>query len=97
MRDVCLALLRAEETNLRRAGILHLGIFGSVARGEVCKDSDVDVLIELDPAAKIDLVDFIRLKNHLTQLLRLDVDLVSRRGLRAERHQNILDETIYAF
>ena len=97
MRESCLARLRAEEASLRRVGVLHVGLFGSIARGEARDDSDVDVLVELDPVARVDLIDFIRLKNHLTQLLGREVDLVSRRGLRPERHQNILDETVYAF
>jgi predicted nucleotidyltransferase len=41
-----IATLRAQEAELRRAGIRHLSLFGSVARGEAGADSDVDRLAE---------------------------------------------------
>lgn len=40
-------LLRAHEKELRSAGIVHLRVFGSVARGEASPSSDVDLMVEL--------------------------------------------------
>jgi hypothetical protein len=42
-----LATLRREESDLRRRGILHAGVFGSVARGEDTSSSDIDILVEV--------------------------------------------------
>ncbi len=47
-RDQVLAILRAHEPELRAAGVEHLRLFGSVARGEQTPESDVDVLVEMD-------------------------------------------------
>jgi predicted nucleotidyltransferase len=47
--DTVLETLRAHEGELRRLGMSHAAVFGSVARGEARMDSDVDVLVELDP------------------------------------------------
>ncbi len=47
--DEALSRLRAHADELRGRGVLHAAVFGSVARGEAREDSDVDVLIELDP------------------------------------------------
>jgi uncharacterized protein len=47
-REEILRLLRARAPQLRRRGIRHLGLFGSIARGDAGPGSDVDLLAELD-------------------------------------------------
>src|SRR5271165_6744585 len=49
LADYVIATVRAHEAELRRAGVRHLSLFGSVARGEAADESDVDLLVELDP------------------------------------------------
>jgi hypothetical protein len=49
MAERVVAILRAHEAELRRAGVQHLSLFGSVARGDAKVDCDVDLLVELDP------------------------------------------------
>jgi hypothetical protein len=49
-RDEALALLRAHERDLRAAGIESVSIFGSVARGEAARDSDLDLVVRVDTA-----------------------------------------------
>jgi hypothetical protein len=39
--------LAAKEPELRRRGVRHLAVFGSVARGEDSADSDVDLAVEI--------------------------------------------------
>ena len=51
-------------------------IFGSFARGEETKDSDVDILVQLDKNAKLSLLGLIHIKNELQDLLGREVDLV---------------------
>lgn len=71
-----IATLRAHEAELRAAGIQHLSIFGSVARGEAVSDSDVDLLAKLDPAARIDLFRLTGLERRIAELLGYPVDLL---------------------
>lgn len=40
--------LRSHESDLRRLGVSHAAVFGSVARGEAGAESDIDVLVDLD-------------------------------------------------
>jgi uncharacterized protein len=54
-------------------------LFGSQARGEATPDSDVDVLVELEPG--VSLFDFIRIQLDLQLQLNKPVDLVSTVGL----------------
>jgi predicted nucleotidyltransferase len=72
-----LAILRAHEAELRSAGICHLSLFGSVARGEAGPDSDIDLLVQLDREAHVDLFRFIGLEERLAELLGRSVDLVA--------------------
>jgi hypothetical protein len=72
-----LAILRAREAELRAAGIRHLSLFGSVARDDAGPDSDVDLLVQLDREAHVDLFRFVDLKQLLSELLGRSVDLTA--------------------
>ena len=74
--DDVIATLRAHEVELRAAGIKRLSLFGSVARGDAGPDSDVDLVAELDRAARIDLVRLVGLERQIGDLLGRKVDLL---------------------
>ncbi len=71
-----LTVLRAHEAELRRAGILRLSLFGSVARGDAEANSDIDLAAELDPEAGIGLFALGALERRLAELLGRKVDLL---------------------
>jgi predicted nucleotidyltransferase len=71
-----LTVLRAHEAELRRAGILRLSLFGSVARGDAEANSDIDLAAELDPEAGIGLFALAALERRLAELLGRKVDLL---------------------
>jgi predicted nucleotidyltransferase len=57
----------------------RIAVFGSVARGEACPGSDLDLLVDFEPGAS--LVDHIGLCQDLEKLLGVTVDVVLRRAL----------------
>lgn len=71
-----IATLRAHEAELRQAGIRHLSLFGSVARGDARADSDVDLLVDLDPEARIGLFALGALERRLGELVGRPVELL---------------------
>ncbi len=72
-------ILKEHEKELKeKCGIEEIGIFGSYLRGEAKKGSDVDILVEFKPQAKISLLDFVELENYLGDLLGVKVDLVEK-------------------
>jgi uncharacterized protein len=73
-----------------------VGFFGSYARGEQKKKSDVDVLVEFSQPNNIDLFDFIELEEFLGEKLGIKVDLVTKSALKPMIKEQILKETIYA-
>ncbi|MCL2041672.1 MAG: nucleotidyltransferase family protein [Bacteroidales bacterium] len=56
-------------------------VFGSYARGEETRKSDLDILVRFDKNAAITLFDYAKIMNNLSDYLRKKVDLVSERGL----------------
>lgn len=60
---------------LREAGVTRSSLFGSVVRGEVRKDSDIDILVEL-PKGK-SLLDLVRLEKKLKGVLGKEVDMLT--------------------
>ncbi|MEN6645234.1 MAG: nucleotidyltransferase family protein [Armatimonadia bacterium] len=91
-----LALLRRQKGRIerlaRRYGARNVHIFGSVARGEDDADSDVDLLVELEPGRS--LLDLAGLKLALEQILGRPVDVVTKRGLRDRLRQRVLAEAV---
>ena len=76
LADQIIATLREHEPDLHIAGIRRLSLFGSVARGEAEAGSDVDLVAELDPDARIGLFRLVALERRLSELLTRPVDLL---------------------
>lgn len=91
------ATLRALEPELRGRGVASAALFGSVVRGQARADSDVDVLIDVDPAAPFDLFDLIGVKNLLGDQLGHTVDVVERAALKPSIRDSILAEAEAVF
>ena len=92
-----LEVLRTHEGDLRRLGVMHAAVFGSVARGEASADSDIDVLVELDAARPIGIFEYARLKLYIGELFDGTGDVVNRRTLKPLLRGNILRDAVDAF
>ena len=72
-------------------GVSRLAVFGSVTRGESAADSDIDLLYDLAPNARLGW-EIEALAEALTSLLGRRVDLVSRAALHARLRDSVLAE-----
>lgn len=70
----------------QRWQIQELALFGSVLRDDFRPDSDVDILVSFDPAARHTLFNMVHMQDELQRLLNRKVDLVSRRGIEMSRN-----------
>lgn len=86
------ALKSNKEFLRQQYGVKEIGIFGSFARGEQKKKSDVDVLVEFEDMP--DLIKFIELERKLQRLLGKKVDLVRKGAIREELKDSILRDVI---
>jgi predicted nucleotidyltransferase len=96
-RQDILARLKEKEAALRARGVLHAALFGSRARGDNRPDSDIDIMIELDPDAHIGVYDYVGLKEYIAECLDASVDVVSREGLKPYIRPAATADAIYAF
>ena len=90
--DKAIAILRAHADELRALGVTRLALFGSCLRGDAREDSDIDLLIDLDPEHELSLIDFADLRLRLSDLLGREVDLVQRDKLKPHLREAILAE-----
>ena len=75
-----------------RHGARKVRVFGSVARGEARRGSDIDFLVEMDEGRS--LLDHAALILDLERLLKRPVDVASERGLRPPVRKEILKDAI---
>lgn len=92
-----IATLRRHEGELRRRGVAHAAVFGSVARGEETDASDIDVLVDLDPARQIGLYAYVDIKLFLKDVFGCPVDMVDREAIKPRLRSDILRDAITAF
>jgi predicted nucleotidyltransferase len=95
--EQALRTLRDAAPTLRAKGVLHAAIFGSTARGEQRPDSDLDILVDFDPAARITIYDYVAIKDDIASLFEQPVDVVDRAGLKPHLRQPVARDLVYAF
>ena len=76
----------------REHGARKLRLFGSAARGDDRPDSDLDLLVEMEPGRS--LVDHVALKQDLEELLGRDVDVVTEQSLYPRLRDRVLREAV---
>jgi uncharacterized protein len=89
--------LRHHEPELKAAGILHIRVFGSVARNEATTVSDVDLLADFDKSKRMTLVKVGSLQSRLSAMLGARVDLSSTEWMREPVKSKALREAVIAF
>lgn len=92
-----LSTLHQHEAELRRHGVCHAAVFGSVARGESHADSDIDVLVDLDPHRPMGLFEYSRVRLYISGLLGGSADVINRKTLRPLLKDAILRDAVNVF
>jgi predicted nucleotidyltransferase len=77
--------------------VRRAALFGSVARGENRPDSDIDIMVEIDPEAHITVFDYVDIKEYIAGLFDGPVDVVSRDSLKPYVRPTATADAIYAF
>lgn len=86
-------ILKAHREELtEKYNVSEIGIFGSFVKNRQNDTSDVDILVEFNKG--IDLLTFVNLKNFLSDLLKVNVDLVMKKALKPKIGQRILQEVV---
>jgi predicted nucleotidyltransferase len=96
-RDEVIATLRAHERELRHRGVVHAALFGSVARNEGKRSSDIDIMIELEPDAPVGVFEYVGITQYLADLFPNRVDVANRSCLKALVRPSAERDAVYAF
>jgi predicted nucleotidyltransferase len=92
-KEEILKTLAKDKPELQKQFKVHkIALFGSYARGDQQADSDVDILVEVDPSIGL---DFVTLAERIEKLLGVSVDLVSSRAVKPTAMKYIEPELIY--
>jgi uncharacterized protein len=89
-------LLRTKREDILRTatkyGAFNVRVFGSVARGEADAESDIDLLVDMEPGHS--LLDLIGFLIDVEEMLGCKVDVVTERGLRDRIRERVLKEAV---
>ena len=90
------AILKENDAVLKEHHVKALYLFGSVVRGEDKPGSDVDILVEFQPEARVGLFGLVRLQRRLAEILGRPVDLATPDALHKALKDRIIKEAIRA-
>jgi predicted nucleotidyltransferase len=77
---------------IQRYKIREIGIFGSYVKNRQSKESDVDILVDFDEVPT--LFDFVGLRDELSDILKIRVDLIMKSALKPRIGKRILEEVV---
>jgi predicted nucleotidyltransferase len=96
-KDRILVILREHQPELEAAGLAHLRLFGSVARGDHRADSDVDLLFDYDESSGLNALRAFGYEERVAQIIGAPVHLTSAKHLRSEFRDRVLAESLSAY
>jgi uncharacterized protein len=92
-----IATLRANAQSLRAQGVMHAALFGSRARGNAKPDSDIDIMIELDPDRSMGVYTYVGIVQFIEDLFPIQVDVSNREALKPHVRPTAEQYAVYAF
>jgi len=96
-RAEALAILKQHRDELRRRGVARAALFGSVVRDEANAESDVDVLLDIDPAANLGVFEYVAVIRYLSEIFPVPVDVANRATLKPHVRPSAERDAVYAF
>jgi predicted nucleotidyltransferase len=96
-REEIIAKIRSSAPALRAEGVTKLAIFGSRAREDAQGDSDLDILIDVDPDAKFSLLTLVGVEHIVRDATGLQTQASMRRSLDPRTAERIADDIIEVF
>jgi predicted nucleotidyltransferase len=96
-RDDALAILFENRVALRERGVVRAAVFGSTVRGDATPESDIDVLVDIDPTANIGVYEYVALTRFLSELFPERVDVANHATLKPHVRPSAERDAVYAF
>jgi uncharacterized protein len=91
------ATLKRNEMALRALGVAHAALFGSRATGDARPESDIDIMIEIEPDAPVGVFEYVAIAQYIADLFPEPVDVANRSQLKPLVRPNAERSAIHAF
>jgi hypothetical protein len=95
-REQAITIITSHAADLRKLGVSHLFLFGSVARDEANPTSDVDIFFDYDNPA-FSLFDAMAVQEKLGDILNTSADVMSRGSLHPRLRADIETSAVQVF
>jgi hypothetical protein len=95
-RDEVVSLLRAHAAELKRLGVSHLFLFGSLLRDQAGPSSDVDLFFDFD-SPRFSVVELVALQERISRLVGRKADVMSRRSIHPRLRSAIVGSALQVF
>ncbi len=96
-RTSIIARLKEHEDELRRRGVKRVALFGSIARGAAREDSDIDLMIEIEPTIPVGVFEYVGIVQYLEDLFPVRVDVANHDRLKPLVRPAAERDAVYAF
>jgi predicted nucleotidyltransferase len=96
-KRAAIAAISSHADEIRAMGVAHLYLFGSVARGEAKRGSDVDMFVDVRKGAFFSLIELIGLRDYLSELLHTKADVFTRGSLHRVIRRDVIREAVRVF
>ena len=95
--ETILAQLRELAPLIKAEGVTRLAVFGSRVRGDARPDSDLDILIDVEPDAAFSLLDLIGVQHIIDDATGLETQATMRRSIPLRFAERIADDIVEVF
>lgn len=96
-RTEAISMLRQKADAVKGMGATGLYLFGSTARDEAGRASDLDLFVDYDPQSRFNAFDLIGIKLLLEEELHVPVDVTTRDGLHPRLRRRIEESAVRIF
>jgi hypothetical protein len=96
-REEVVAAIKEHSGAIKAEGVSKLAIFGSRARGDYRSDSDLDILIDVEPDASFSILNLIGVEHIIQDATGLQTQATMRRSMRPRFAQRIADDILEVF